>query len=132
MPRKKTNLRRGFIALVSVIIISFILVTGAIGLNFTGFYSRFNVLDSETKERVNALARGCAEKARLELAMDINFIGKKVVNVNSHDCEYAVFSGGKINTKSKIGNIYTYYELYVDLNTPEIVIISFEELPILP
>jgi len=128
MPRKKINFKKGFIALVSVIIISFILVAGAIGLNFTGFYGRFNVLDSETKERTNALARACAEQARLELAMDINFIGKKVVNVNSHDCEYEVYSGGKINTKAKISNIYTYYQLSVDLNTPEIETISFEEV----
>lgn len=118
---------RGFIALVSVIIISFVLVLTAISLNFSGFYARFNVLDMEIKARTEALARGCIEQAKLEIAIDPSFIGSETLNINSYKCKYEVLTGGTIHSESQIGNIYTFYQATVDPNSPNIEIISFQE-----
>src|SRR5690348_11814933 len=56
----------GFIALTSAIIIAVLILAITLSLSFAGFFARFNVLDSESKERSFALAEACANNARVE------------------------------------------------------------------
>lgn len=58
----------GFIALISAIIISVVLLLVVTSAALTGFSGRFNILDSELKERSSAIADACVDEARLYLA----------------------------------------------------------------
>ena len=76
----------GFIALISVIIISVLLITITAAVSLSGYFARFNVLDSEYKERSIALAEACADTAILRLAQDSGYHGPDTVNVGSDVC----------------------------------------------
>jgi len=76
---------RGFIAIVSVIIITVVLLIVVVSASLTGFYSRFNVLDFELKERSAAAAESCANQALLNLAGDPSYTGGSLLSLNSLD-----------------------------------------------
>jgi len=77
--------QRGFIALMSALIISAILLVVIVGGSLPQFYSRFNVLDREFKERSSALADACADTLVLQLSYDTSYSGG-VVAVGSDTC----------------------------------------------
>ncbi len=60
---------KGYIALVSVLIISLVLLTLAVSVSMTGFYARSNILNSEIKEQSMALAESCVSKAVADVAI---------------------------------------------------------------
>jgi len=122
------NSKNGFIALFSVIIITSVLLISAVALSFTGFLGRFNVFDSELKAESGALAEACIEYARLQFAEDESFSGEGEVDVGEETCEYDV-SGDEIKSWASVNNVYTYYFAEVDLNEPDIPIVSFKECP---
>src|SRR4051812_43401883 len=65
--------QEGFVALVSAIVISGLLIIIGATLGYTGFFSRFNILDGEFKETSVGLAEACAENARVEIANNPGF-----------------------------------------------------------
>ncbi|MDQ3075644.1 MAG: hypothetical protein M3Q34_00760 [bacterium] len=132
---KQQNKNRGFIALFSVIIISFVLLSVATTLNFSGFYGRFNVLDTEMKKISGNLADACIEKARLVIAQNTSYTGTASVTVGSKTCDYVVSnqSGDKIIVAhSEVNKAHTYYKVVVNNDVSTIPITSFEELPTPP
>ena len=67
------NHNSGFIALISAIIISVLLLVITVTVSMTGILARFSVLDAESKERSIALAEACADNAILKLATNIDY-----------------------------------------------------------
>ena len=72
---KLKNKNSGFIALISVILLSVILLLVVTSTSLDGFYSRFNIFDYESKERSNALAEACADTVLLKLINDSSYTG---------------------------------------------------------
>ena len=64
---------RGFIALLSVIIVSIILLGLALSGSTVAFYARFNALDQESYAEAQSLARSCADTAVLQLVQNYNY-----------------------------------------------------------
>jgi len=79
-----TNSEKGFIALISAIIIAAILLLVMAAMGATVFFSRFNLLDSELKERSVAAADACADRALVQLALDPTYTGS-VLTLNTLD-----------------------------------------------
>ena len=77
----------GYIALISAIIITLVVMVVVSSLSLTGFLSRFNILHSEYKELSVALSESCVEAAILELIEDPNWPGGETINVGSQTCE---------------------------------------------
>ncbi|MBP6883689.1 MAG: hypothetical protein KBC06_00425 [Candidatus Pacebacteria bacterium] len=75
----------GFIALISAIIISVVLLLVITNLSLTGFYNRFNILDSELKERSSALAESCVDIVLLILAQNPAYTGNQTITVIDGD-----------------------------------------------
>lgn len=65
----------GFVALLTAIIISVILLTAAVAMNQVGYLTRGEILDSEYKVRSIALAEACADTALLKLVQDPSYSG---------------------------------------------------------
>jgi len=61
------NLQTGFIALVSVLLISFVLLIFVVSIGLSGFLGRANQLESEFKRQSIASAEACVEKAIADL-----------------------------------------------------------------
>ena len=117
---------KGFIALFSVIIISLVLLLVASALSFSGFFARFNILDSELKAQSEGLADACIEHVRLALALDAAFSGSGEVDIDGEKCEYEV-SDGEVKAWAEVSNAHTYYFAEVNLDEPKIPITSFRE-----
>jgi len=66
------NHQRGFIALISAIITSAVLLIIAVALSLSSFYGRYNVLDTELKKMSVGLAEACVEQGLLMLATNTN------------------------------------------------------------
>ncbi|HEY9585493.1 MAG TPA: hypothetical protein VJJ02_02790 [Candidatus Paceibacterota bacterium] len=62
------NIQQGFIALMSSIIISIILMTMVLTVSTSSFYARFDALGGENKRESLGLAEGCMNLALLRLA----------------------------------------------------------------
>lgn len=128
----KLEPQRGFIALMSAIIISVILLLMAISLSFTGFYSRANILDYELKEISSALAEACADTAILRLANNPNYTGPERVTVSGSDtCDIKTIDPSAdpiiINTKAVFNQATT--NLRIKINKSDLSVVSWEEIP---
>lgn len=73
MTARTTRQPDGYIALISAIIIASILLGLSFEVSTAGFFSRFNVLNSEFKRVSLALAEACANTAFLKLAQNYNY-----------------------------------------------------------
>ena len=114
---------KGFIALMSAIIISFILIVITITLGMSSLFGRFNILDSESKERSYALAEACGDSAILEITYGTYSINK-VINIGptSYDtCTIVKTVADKpnvgeslIKTQSAINKAYTNLLITID------------------
>lgn len=129
------NKKSGFMALFSMIIISFILLIVAIDLNYSNLLIYFNISDSESKKISESLALSCLEAARLSLAFDKNLSGDNFsMNIEGNFCYYSISNTPILYIKEIIAHssykkARTYYRIDVNINTPEISIISFVETP---
>jgi hypothetical protein len=120
--------QRGFIALFSVIIISFVLVLMTITANFSGFLGRFNIFYSENKEKSNELADACIEEARLAIALNDYDIGiAEEIIINDEQCEYEISSDNRITTHACVNKVQTFYEVIYE-DEPNVSLVSFKEL----
>ncbi len=128
MIKRKIKTNTGFIALMSAIIISVILLLIVTNLSFTGFYGRSDILDSELKERSSALAEACVDTALLNLAQNVNYIGDVIVELDKCTIQ-SVAGGGSIKTikvKADYKNYITNLQVLVD-STNDMAVVSWEE-----
>ena len=79
---------KGYIVLISVIIISLLLVALTAAVSYANYFSRLNVLQSEFKARSYSLAEGCVNYAKTRLMNDpINYAGNELaVPVGANTC----------------------------------------------
>ncbi|OGE80054.1 MAG: hypothetical protein A2826_01040 [Candidatus Doudnabacteria bacterium RIFCSPHIGHO2_01_FULL_43_23] len=75
----------GYIALISVVLISAVLLIFAFSVGFSNFLARFNILDSEYKKVSLGLAEACGELAVLSLSTDDLYPGDQEVVIEDFD-----------------------------------------------
>lgn len=130
------KLEQGYIALVSAIVISFLLITITVSLGLSGFFGRFDILDSESKERSSALTEACIDTAILKLAENINYSltpDDHAIPVEGDTCNIVSISPNPtrtfpitIQTQACINKSVTNLSVIIDSNFD---ITSWEELP---
>lgn len=124
--------QRGFIALFSVVIVSFILLLITVTLNFSSLFGRFNILDSEFKERSVNLASACVSVARLNIAQGGYVMGtvELVSNIgeDGESCEYVILNSNDIVAHACVNDAHTFYEVGFNPNEPDITLTYFSEL----
>ena len=123
--------QEGYIALISAIIISSILLVVTVTLSYTAFFARYNILDSEYKERSASLAEACADVALLKLANNSGYAGNVAVAIGTDFCSIRLlFSSGTqtiVDTQASFQNAYTNLRLGVATST--LTVMSWEEIP---
>lgn len=132
MSKYNQSTNRGFIALISVIIISAVLMIIATTLGFSSFFGRYNILDSELKERSSALADACVDVALLKLVNNPTYSSSvsELVNIDLDTCNITNISPGypkTIKVTSDYKNFVTNLEVVVA--SSDLVISSWEEVP---
>lgn len=133
MRLEKKYKNRGFIALVSAIIISVVLLVFTATLSYSLFFARYVILESEYKERSLALAEGCVDVALLKLANDPNYTGNELVTIGSDICTIRAIGGSSnkvIETQAIFpqSNTGAYTDLRVTVDPNTLAVISWNEI----
>lgn len=115
---------RGFIALISVVIIVLILLGTTVALATSGFLNRFNILEGEYKETSAALAVACIEAAKISIARDGNDYtpSNDVLAVDDKECTVVSVDHGEnmFVVRGVFKGATTNYEVEFDPSTFEI------------
>lgn len=127
---------RGYIALITAILISVSLLTLVIAVSLEGYFSRFSVLESELKEVSAYLAESCFNTAVLELAQDEDYNEARTVKVSDQECSIvSITSSGSFSERRIIEVQGVYKESYTNLeieiemdSLPEVDIFAWEEV----
>lgn len=129
---------RGFIALLSALIISTVLLLIATGGSLSGFYTRMNSLGNEYKERSFALAEACVQHTLLALLYDPLYAGDATTTLSGSEACYtgSISKTGTapqdtytFKTRAYLGNSYTI--LSVVAKTSDVSLQSETEVPML-
>lgn len=122
----------GFIAITSAIIISVLLLAIVFTLSLSGFFVRFNILDSEYKTRSEALAEGCVSKVFLNIAQNIALtttdpsIDCQIVDASLALGQYTIHTKGEF---PDAGTFKAITNLEVIVNESDLSVVSWNELP---
>lgn len=71
MKQRRGQREGGYIALMTTVVISVVLLVFISQAAFTGWYTRFTVLGTEAKEQASALAEGCSDQALTRVISDV-------------------------------------------------------------
>jgi hypothetical protein len=113
---------RGFIALMSVVVIGAILLVYVVSLGVSTFFARMDALTLENKEVSRALAEGCVNAALVRLAGDSGYAppaGGACVELGGtcggadpqKVCKICSVSGGTIRARARYHGSYTNVEV---------------------
>ena len=123
--------QQGFIAVMSAIVISVLLIAITVVLGLSGFFGRINILDSESKERSIAMAEACADATILNLAQELPppsgiTVGTDTCSVVLVETDTPATDQTTIHTQANINKSYT--NLEVVINDDDFSIISWQEV----
>lgn len=123
---KKTN--GGYIALISAIIMTVILMLISITTSHSSFLGRFDSQILEYKDGSYNLAKGCLDHAKLKLAQG-SYAGNETITIGTNSCTIDPITTNSGNTiivsKATITNTTT--KLKLTVNSSTLSIVSLEE-----
>lgn len=131
---RKSN-QSGFIALISVIILGFVLLIVVLTLGSKSVGTRFLLLDLERKDATKALAEGCVQVAIVAIVNNPSYSASNIsVPVGENTCTIKSVSSGTIQATANVtGGATTNLEVEVDTSAGnEGEVLSWLELPNFP
>lgn len=78
--------RRGFVAIITALVVTGILSAVAVVFSTTNFLGRVDTNTFETKDIARKVAEGCLEYARFRLASSSAYAGNESVQIDSYSC----------------------------------------------
>jgi len=131
IPRHQNQQESGFIALITAITLSLILILVAAALNQTEFFTRSAAQDAEYKEKSFSLAEACADEALLKLAANPAYAGGETIPIDSDTCTVRPIDPTldpiTIETKAAFQDSIT--NLRVKAKNSDLSVQSWDELP---
>ncbi|MEK7118387.1 MAG: hypothetical protein AAB869_02145 [Patescibacteria group bacterium] len=126
----------GFIALMSSIIISVMLMTMVLTVSSSSFYARSDTLGRENKRKSLGLAEGCMNIALLRIAQDLLYRGGDSVDTGDGECSIASFETPlgypktfNIRTWAKRSSAFSNIETSITMqNAGNVTVNSWEEV----
>ncbi len=128
---KKKNKKSGFIALISVILVSAILLLIAVTLSVSNFFERYAILDSEFKERSVTNAEACAREGLLLIANNTVNLSTTTITISSgNTCKLGpIQSSGDPRIFYVQSNVFNFYtNLKISVHPNDLSIVSWEEI----
>ena len=84
---KSSKNNAGFVALITAIVLTVVLLLIATTLNLSGFFTRSSAMSAEYKERSASAAEACADRAMLKLAGNPAYAGGETISLGTDSCE---------------------------------------------
>ncbi|RJQ34650.1 hypothetical protein C4568_02210 [Candidatus Parcubacteria bacterium] len=139
MKRVKREKREegGYVAVMTTIIMSLVLLSMLAQGGFAGWYARFAVLNRENKQQANVLAGGCAEMA-LASHMKNPALTSSTITTSLGTCDIRVLDASdpraaeiaiqtRVGNAAAVGTAYTNMKIVADVYTGDIL--SQQETP---
>jgi hypothetical protein len=134
----KVSARRGFIALISIIILSFVLLVAVVSLGQFGLTGRLLLLDIENKTRSEEYAEACVHAARILIVNDPEASRTNVpfsyddisCTLVSLDPDTPSSGESTIKSKAEVDGATTNFVVVVDAASYDIV--SWKEYAVMP
>ena len=126
---------RGFIALISILVLSVALLIGVVSLAQYGITTRYALLDLERKATADSLARACLDLVRVAVVNDPAYTSSgKNVSVGSAICRVEQVlantpSAGFSRAVTSASSTGATTNLKAEINTATGAITKLEELP---
>lgn len=126
------NMNRGYITLISVLVVGAVGVTITISLILLGLSSSRTSFAVEQSNQAKALANACAEEALQEIRDSTPYTGSDNLTLGQGNCTYTVTSqGGQDRTITATGTVDTIVrkvEIVIDKINPTIEVVSWQEV----
>lgn len=135
MYEQNRSKQKGFVALMTALIVSVSLLILVLAVGFESYYTRFSIFESDLKEKSIYLAEACVQEAILELSKDSGFSGGgSAKNLASGQCiiDAVTVSGTNerlIEVTASSSEAFTHLEVEVDISSaPDISITRWQEV----
>jgi hypothetical protein len=114
--------QKGFVALITVLILSAVLMVGVVSLAQFGITARYSLLDLENKTKSENLANACVAVARIAVVNDPAFTAtNKIVAVGTETCTIESVTSVSGNKRVKVSAIVrgatTNYQVDINIST---------------
>jgi len=124
--------RRGYITLISVLVVGAVGVAIATALLMLGLTSSRTGFALVQSNQAKALANACAEEALQQIRDLTPYVGTDGLSIGSGTCTYTVTSqGGQNRTIASLGTVGTTLrkvEVILDQIYPHLVVVSWQEV----
>jgi hypothetical protein len=122
--------KKGFVALITLLILFLISVSLGIGLGFRSISRSKTALSIFYSSRAFYLANLCAEEALMKLKENIYYSGGETISLNEGSCEILPIKGNwTIKTIGNFKNHTKRVKIIVNQVNPEISIQFWQEVP---
>ena len=112
---------KGYIAIITAIILSLVMLIIATTLGSSAFFTRFNNLDFYFKKTSYTIGRSCLDRALLKLALNSSYAGNETYNIDSYSCSILTIENvgvdKVIKSKTQVNNANTNLKLTVNAAT---------------
>ena len=123
---------RGYITLLSVLVVSTIGTAVAVSLILLGLGAGKSRFSLEQSNQAKAIADACAEQALQVIRDNTAFTGNGNLSLGQGSCTYSVSNTGGdtrlINVSSSVGNTVRKVKVSIDAINPQINISSWQEV----
>lgn len=124
--------QRGFITLISVLVVGAVGVTMVLSLIMLGLGSSRTSFAVEQSNQAKSLANACAEEALQQIRDATPFTGSENLALGQGTCSYAVASqGGQnriITASGTVGTIIRKVKIIINKINPAIQVVSWQEV----
>lgn len=120
----------GFILLISSVVIAAVLTAVIFSVSFGGFFTRFNLLDSESKEKSLVLAEACGQIAVLKRIQNSSYVGNETLIIGNDTCQVLALesSGSEIIIKTKADVSHAVSNVQINLDSATLAVIRWREV----
>lgn len=124
--------QRGFITLISVLVVGAVGVAIAFSLLLLGVGNARTSFAIEQSNQAKALANACAEEALQQIRDSTPFTGSGNLTLGQGTCNYTVTSQGgqnrTITSSGTVGTIIRKVKIIIDKINPAIQVVSWQEV----
>ncbi len=125
-------MKKGFVALISVIIVGSIILSISIFMIFINLNASYSGLIIKNSDQARSLAQSCSEYALQKIKEEPNFIGSNTFSFLEGACYYEIFNNGdenrRINSQALVKNISRREVVIINQISPDINIESWQEV----
>lgn len=133
MNRKIDHYTRGYITLISVLVVGAVSVAISVSLLLLGLGSSRTSFSFQQSGQAKALASACIEEGMQQIRDSVPYTGTGNLSLGSGACTYTVTSQGAQNrtivASGTVGNVVRKINVMINAINPNIVVVSWQEVP---